>query len=87
MHEPVTALRLCWSLPIVGSMGLVRGLLLLGLGLLSAAIAMTPVGVGQLAYIAVYYVALAMLCNAEAAAWRPARRPKKDASPSWVPLA
>lgn len=66
-------------------MGVVRGLLLLGLGLLAAAIALTPEGVGQIGYIAVYYVALAMFCNA--AAWRPARRPKKDASPSWVPLA
>lgn len=64
-----------------------RALLLIGLALLAAAIAMTPEGVSQLGYIAVYYVALAMLCNAEAAAWRPARRPKKDASPSWVPLA
>jgi hypothetical protein len=66
-------------------MGVVRGFLLLGLVLLAAAIAMTPEGVGQLGYIALYYVALAMFCSA--AEWRPARRPKKDASPSWVPLA
>jgi hypothetical protein len=64
-----------------------RMLLLLALGLLAAAIAITPGGAGQLAYVSVYYVMLGLLAQVYAARRRAPVLARPSARPSARQLA